>query len=98
MLLRQSCRTTRFIAYGLQTLHGRWPALIASSRLLNVSRFAGEIFFAHSQSGLWNGSRLADATYAGCFWAAAGAAPPGTARVPASIKATISCVRRFMYE
>ncbi len=47
---------------GLHTLHGRWPALIASSRVLKVCRFEAEIFCAHLQSGRWNGSRVLEAT------------------------------------
>ena len=49
--------------HGLQTLQGRWPALMASYRALNGCRFAGEILSAHLQSALWNGSRMAEATY-----------------------------------
>jgi hypothetical protein len=38
--------------HGLHTLQGRWPALMASSRVLKLCRFAGEILCAHLQSGL----------------------------------------------
>src|ERR1035437_2878980 len=53
--------------HGLQTLQGRCPALIASSRVLNACRLVGEILCAHLQSGRWNGSRVAEATYATAF-------------------------------
>src|SRR5260221_792575 len=52
------------VGHGLQTLHGLCPALIASSRLLNVCRFEDDIRCAHLQPGRWNGSRMTEATSA----------------------------------
>jgi hypothetical protein len=49
--------------YGFQTLHGLWPAAMASSLVLKLSKFSGEILCAHLQLGLWNGSRIFEATY-----------------------------------
>ena len=44
--LRQSC------SGGLQILHGSQPAFLASATDLNFTKFAGDILFAHLQSGL----------------------------------------------
>jgi len=90
--------TAGLAGHGLHTLHGLWPALIASSRLLKDSRFLAAIFFAHAQVGLWNGSRLAEATYAVCVWSAVTAVSTGKASaVVSNMAASASFVSAFIF-
>ena len=56
------CRGCQDSGQGLHSWHGFFPAWIASSRVLYLTRFFSEIFAADLQSGRWKTCDRADAT------------------------------------
>src|SRR5689334_11217971 len=52
-LYRKYCSYSYYLIGGLQTLHGIYPALMASCGLMNTIRLDGFILCAHLYDGKW---------------------------------------------